>query len=292
MCASRALLLLLVVPLCAQESLPATRPLPFADSPRLLAAAVTPARILNRAKDLCVLGPRPAGSDASKRAALWFRAALQESKAETKSDGPRFVLSCRLATSPGSPGAHESASGASALLECGRVLAASRDAGQLPKLPFVVAYTTDADDAEMARGLVVGEIRFGALGAGTVRNCLFVSVSADAAAVADLVSRIATVLAAWRAERGFWKDFEILADTSFPRGDGAPRLTLSCTAPAGATRLGVAPESRSAGDLFAAAGTAGDVFETTLAAEPQNAVHAARFALIWIAHLAAEGARK
>jgi hypothetical protein len=307
-----ACLLALVAGGLGQDTRPAAETSPFSsdESVRLLAGSVMKARVLARTKDLCALGPRPSGSRGAADAAAWLRdqlgragmagaAILGAADAEGRRQPPvvasvdagggrkRVVVSSRLADDRGWPGAHTSASAASGLVECAAVLHASRAVRQLPELPFEVRFQAgEADEprTESRPEPPILEIRFGDLGLGERRDCMFVLVAAPDPTVALLVPRLRAVLTTWKGRKGFWKEFEIVADPDATGARSTPRLTLACTVPAGVPVLGEGPASRSAGDACAVAGTPEDTPERTVDLEPQNVVNAVRCALLLIVH--------
>jgi hypothetical protein len=311
---SAVLVLCLTLPCVPQDTKSSTPAFDSEDTLRRLAASVNPGRILARVTELCAFGPRPPASQAASGAHAWMKDQLASagladarvagggeapapawvSASFGRRDAPRHVVvSSGLTTAAGTPGAHASGAGASALLEAARVLQASRATNQIAELPFEVRFEIDrpGDGPAGSRPSVApfAEIRFGELGLGTKRDCLFVIVSAPAGAVPAFVARLEAVLAKWKGEKGFWREFEVLADPAPARTDGATRVTLSCTAPEGAAVIGPgAAGSKTSGDSCPVAGTADDTPSRTVAAEPQNAVNAVRFALFAIAHLAVE----
>jgi hypothetical protein len=292
------------------ESRPASRV--SDDTLRLLAAAVSPARIIARSRDICAFGPRMPASREASVASSWLRdqlvlvgisdATLGGEGTETRRQREwvtgsvdcrrgkqSVVLASRLSDESASPGAHASAAGASALLESARVLHAWCATQGFAELPFEVRVEVDGPEVpgpKPAPPLI--EIRFGELGLGSNRDCLFVTVSASDMGCAELVPKLRAILQRWKGEKGFWSEFEILADGSAPRSDGAARVTVACTSPAGAEALGSAAGSRSSGDSCPVAGTPDDRPERTVVIEPHNAVNAARFALFMIFHAADE----
>jgi hypothetical protein len=316
-----SVLLLLLPGAVAQDTRPASRPAPIdsEETLRLLAASVMPPRIVARAKEICAFGPRPPASVAASGSLAWMKEQLAQSGLHAavagtevpgatarrewltaslgkESGSAPVVISSRLSNDSGSPGAHETAAGASCLLESARVLQAFLSKKLIAELPFEIRleidHARDASAASRPAAVPAMEIRFGELGLGVARHCLFVTVSAAPDKSAALVAQLGAILAKWKGERGFWQEFEIVADGAPLRSDGAPRVTLSCTSAAGAVTMGTAAESRSTGDSCPLSGTDGDTAVRTVGVEPYNAVNATRFALFLIArHAADQGPR-
>jgi hypothetical protein len=272
---------------------------------------VVPARIVSRVTEICAFGSRQPGSRGASSAVGWMKEQLAGAGlADTvvtivelaapaprqewigaslgrKEGHRRVVMSARVSNDSDSPGAHETAAGACALLESARVLKATQSKDQIGALPFDLLFELDRPGSAKPASPALAEIRFGELGLGARRDCLFVTLSGSPAGVAEMTARVARILAGWKGEKGFWKEFEVLKDPKIAPDGAPPLVTLSCTASADLVRANGAPDSRPF-DTCPVAGTSGDTPEKTVVLEPHNAVNATRFALFLVAQLAAE----
>jgi hypothetical protein len=246
-----ALSLLVLGCALAQDSRPASRPAAL-DSDivlRELAVVVMPARITKRVEELRGLQPVSAAEVAAVSSAA--------------PGGRRILLAARASD----------ASGVSALLEAARVLRVCREGGDFADLGFEVCFeiTGDQPESRPPGKAFLAEIRVerseepGPAISATVR------VPESRKAVA---SRIQKMLGRFKGERGFWADFEVVADPSPVAKDAPVQVTLKARAGKDARpdSRGGAPDSR---------GAARD-------AECRAAVRAARCALMIVAHLAEE----